>query len=59
MTLYVIRDTFTDGSVKETDCLDLDEAISLFEAAQASIDNGSLRTCILTDREGNEIARIY
>jgi hypothetical protein len=58
MQLFVIKDTFTDGSAKETDCLNLDEAVSLFEAAQKCIDAGTLRSCVLLDREGNEIASI-
>jgi hypothetical protein len=58
MQLFVIHDVFTDGSVKETDALSLDEAIGLFEQAQLCIDAGTLRSCVMTDREGNEIARV-
>lgn len=58
MDTYIIRDVYTDGTVKETDCLSMDEAASLVQLAQEHIDSGVLRACIMTDREGKEIVRI-
>lgn len=58
MYTYMIRDVYSDGSVKETDCLSMDEAASLIQCAQRYIDSGLLRECIMMDREGKEIVRI-
>lgn len=58
MYVYCIRDVFTDGTVKETDCLSMDEAANLVQLAQKHIDSGILRECVMMDREGNVIVRV-